>query len=197
MSACSLSHHAHHVARRPRTYVLPSSSHMWESLGPHSPVSILSCPLRIAANRQLHRKIRDLSLKFSKEVHAICYPESPWELGQDLSMDQMRTLAEMTRYQGSAVRDFCTKKPVNKRKAKVIHAEPERPRRRSASPEAEESSSGGDSDDEATFKKLNDDLTLRRRGKGSYTCPKGRRCKKGGVDSTGEPIQFDRNSAFL
>lgn len=34
------------------------------------------------------------------------------------------------------------------------------------------------------------------RGKGNYTCPYGRECKKGGVGVNGELVVFERNSAF-
>ena len=37
---------------------------------------------------------------------------------------------------------------------------------------------------------------LKSRGKGQYTCPHGRDCKKGGVQQNGELTVFERNSAF-
>lgn len=50
-------------------------------------------------------------------------------------------------------------------------------------------------DEEETFSKIDMD-SLRQRGKGSYYCPLGKRCDKGGVDKTGTLILFDRNSSF-
>lgn len=37
---------------------------------------------------------------------------------------------------------------------------------------------------------------LKQRGKGSYYCPMGHRCDKGGVDKDGKLVVFDRNSSF-
>ena len=37
---------------------------------------------------------------------------------------------------------------------------------------------------------------LKQRGKGSYTCPQGTKCKKGGVDKNGNLRIFTRNSEF-
>ncbi|PHH62489.1 hypothetical protein CDD81_7062 [Ophiocordyceps australis] len=37
---------------------------------------------------------------------------------------------------------------------------------------------------------------LRQRGKGNYSCPKAYKCKKGGVDKDGSLVKFDRNSSF-
>lgn len=50
-------------------------------------------------------------------------------------------------------------------------------------------------DDEELFKGI-DMESLKQRGKGNYTCPKGLRCEKGGVEN-GQLVLFDRNSAFL
>lgn len=38
--------------------------------------------------------------------------------------------------------------------------------------------------------------SLKTRGKGAYTCPKGLDCDKGGVNDNGEMIVFKQNSAF-
>jgi hypothetical protein len=37
---------------------------------------------------------------------------------------------------------------------------------------------------------------LKRRGKGTYTCPHGKDCTRGGVQPSGELVVFTRNSAF-
>jgi hypothetical protein len=37
---------------------------------------------------------------------------------------------------------------------------------------------------------------LASRGKGSYVCPEGQRCMKGGISPSGQMIVFERNSAF-
>lgn len=38
--------------------------------------------------------------------------------------------------------------------------------------------------------------SLSSRGKGSYVCPYGPSCRKGGVKPNGEIVVFERNSAF-
>ncbi|XWW98597.1 hypothetical protein V2A60_006597 [Cordyceps javanica] len=58
-----------------------------------------------------------------------------------------------------------------------------------------EDDSDSDSGDEELFASIDMDA-LKQRGKGSYTCPKGIRCDKGGVDKDGKIIVFDRNSSF-
>jgi len=40
------------------------------------------------------------------------------------------------------------------------------------------------------------DSELRKRGKGSYFCPHGTGCQKGGVNDAGEVKEFQRNSEF-
>lgn len=53
-----------------------------------------------------------------------------------------------------------------------------------------------ETDDEELFAGF-DINRLKQRGKGAYTCPKGLKCDKGGVDKDGNIVLFDRNSAFL
>ena len=57
------------------------------------------------------------------------------------------------------------------------------------------SASDDSSDDEEQFQSIDMDA-LRQRGKGSYYCPKGKKCDKGGVDKDGNLVVFDRNSSF-
>ena len=40
------------------------------------------------------------------------------------------------------------------------------------------------------------DSELRKRGKGSYLCPHGLGCSKGGVTASGQVKEFQRNSDF-
>lgn len=56
-------------------------------------------------------------------------------------------------------------------------------------------SNDSDESDDEQFQSV-DMEALRQRGKGSYSCPKGTQCKKGGVDKDGQLIVFDRNSSF-
>ncbi|KAH6894286.1 hypothetical protein B0T10DRAFT_558432 [Thelonectria olida] len=56
-------------------------------------------------------------------------------------------------------------------------------------------SDDSEDEEEETFAKIDMDA-LRQRGKGSYYCPFGHRCDKGGVDKAGNLVLFDRNSSF-
>lgn len=65
-----------------------------------------------------------------------------------------------------------------------------------ASPGGNASSSEDSGEDEdEQFSKIDMDA-LKQRGKGSYYCPLGLRCDKGGVDKDGKLVLFDRNSSF-
>jgi len=64
---------------------------------------------------------------------------------------------------------------------------------------AEDEHSAEDSPGSATLKQYAvDDLltTLATRGKGTYVCPHGYDCKKGGVKPDGGLVTFERNSSF-
>jgi hypothetical protein len=82
--------------------------------------------------------------------------------------------------------------------------EPKTPKPDHGSPQDEESDSdssdeeneGEEEEEEDVFAKI-DMEALRSRGKGNHTCPKGKKCTKGGIDKDGELIVFDRNSAFV
>ena len=68
----------------------------------------------------------------------------------------------------------------------------------SSQPEENLDSDGSDDDsedDEELFANINMSA-LSQRGKGTYYCPKGLRCDKGGVDKDGALVLFDRNSSF-
>lgn len=70
------------------------------------------------------------------------------------------------------------------------------------SPNDDDSGSDGsdeeepEAEEEDAFAKI-DMEALKSRGKGNHTCPKGKKCTKGGIDKDGELIVFDRNSAFV
>lgn len=53
--------------------------------------------------------------------------------------------------------------------------------------------SGEDEDEQ--FARIDMDA-LKQRGKGSYYCPLGHKCDKGGVNKDGDLVHFDRNSSF-
>ncbi|KAI5464725.1 hypothetical protein BGZ63DRAFT_421725 [Mariannaea sp. PMI_226] len=56
-------------------------------------------------------------------------------------------------------------------------------------------SDGSDDEEEEIFSTIDMDA-LKQRGKGSYYCPLGHRCDRGGVDKSGNLVLFDRNSSF-
>ncbi|KAJ4263850.1 hypothetical protein NW762_005886 [Fusarium torreyae] len=56
-------------------------------------------------------------------------------------------------------------------------------------------SDDSEEDEDEQFSKI-DMEALKQRGKGSYYCPLGLRCDKGGVDKEGQLVLFDRNSSF-
>jgi hypothetical protein len=63
----------------------------------------------------------------------------------------------------------------------------------------EDEPSTGDSPGSTTLKQCAVDellTSLASRGKGSYICPYGYECKKGGLDPDGGLITFERNSSF-
>ena len=68
----------------------------------------------------------------------------------------------------------------------------------SQSPEGSASTTGSDD----RFMSMNEaaDMPpieqLRVRGKGHYTCPRGKACNKGGINSDGTLVVFERNSAY-
>lgn len=57
-------------------------------------------------------------------------------------------------------------------------------------------SEASDDSDDDLFQGIDMDA-LSNRGKGSYICPAGPACTKGGVDKDGNLISFERNSSFV
>lgn len=142
----------------------------------------------------LHSKIRDLAAKFSQDVQTV------WRPGGTLShafssghathsgrLPLANTLSaapiQDTHFLGHSYQasENLTKSPGGLVEQMDLDNE-------------DDSDSESDGDEEL-FASINIEA-LNQRGKGAYTCPKGKRCDKGGVDKYGNVVVFDRNSSF-
>lgn len=142
----------------------------------------------------LHSKIRDLTAKFSQEVQAVWRPE-----GGILD----RSLPGQAPRPGQLpLANFVPTAPSQDAHF-VGHSHPANDNLNTLTGGmAEQMDLGHDEDsdsesdgDEELFAGIDMDA-LKQRGKGTYVCPKGKRCDKGGVDKDGNVIVFDRNSSF-
>lgn len=135
------------------------------------------------------RKMRDLTTKYSQDVEAIWRPET--------RMNSKTPLGQ------SPISPFVDMKPLSTPQASLDLDEARSHTRRTLpggshkSPKEHGSGSDGsdDSDDEL-FQSI-DMAALGNRGKGVYSCPKGIKCTKGGVDKQGCVVAFERNSSFV
>ncbi|KAM5346714.1 hypothetical protein ACJ41O_009719 [Fusarium nematophilum] len=142
------------------------------------------------------RKIRDLTEKFSQDVLEVW--KRPNEPGQVVSAPTYQTAssfpgperAAMMRPSGVVGNDVDPRvHSVQKMlsNSQVVDGHP--------SPPGNASGSDDSDDEDEQFAKIDMDA-LKQRGKGSYYCPLGHRCDKGGVDKEGKLVLFDRNSSF-
>lgn len=138
------------------------------------------------------RKMRDLTYKWSRDVEAIWRPETG-----------VRSEASPSQ---PSVSPFVEIKPLSMQHATLSLDDSRSHTRRSLpggshkdqrSPKDHGSGSeASDDGDEELFQSI-DMAALGNRGKGSYYCPKGIACTKGGVDKFGNLIAFERNSSFV
>ncbi|KAK5995125.1 hypothetical protein PT974_03519 [Cladobotryum mycophilum] len=141
------------------------------------------------------RKIRDLTAKFSRDVQAIWRPEPYVKME---SSPVMQTIESPCLEVPSVPHSISVMGNADPRNQRLRRGPPEnilaaRPQGRE--PSESEESGDDDDDDEEQFSRI-DMEALRQRGKGTYYCPKGQRCDKGGVDKDGHLVLFDRNSSF-
>ncbi|KAJ4307799.1 hypothetical protein N0V84_012484 [Fusarium piperis] len=142
-------------------------------------------------------KIRDLTEKFSRDVEEI-WRRRP-EPGSVVSAPSYQTASpfptiktEMSWTQSSIVgSDVDPRVHSGQKMLLTSHIADGHP---SPGPNASASDDSGEDEDEQ-FTKI-DMEALKQRGKGSYYCPLGNRCDKGGVDKEGKLVLFDRNSSF-
>ncbi|UNI22672.1 hypothetical protein JDV02_008537 [Purpureocillium takamizusanense] len=157
-----------------------------------SGMSDLSEVARIDVDIARLRKIRDLSIEFSHQVQATWRPQTP-------------TMSSPPRSQAASISPFLDTKMSLAGKSLSISSEGESRafKARKLLPDSHaqsqtdlgQRSDESDESDDELFLDIDMDA-LRQRGKGTYSCPKGTRCKKGGVDKEGNLIIFDRNSSF-
>ncbi|KAJ4234393.1 hypothetical protein FSOLCH5_004097 [Fusarium solani] len=142
-------------------------------------------------------KIRDLTEKFSRDVEEI-WRRRP-EPGSVVSAPSYQTASpfptiktEMSWNQSSIVGSDVDHRVHSGQKmlltSHITDGHPSPGPNASASDDSEE-------DEDEQFAKI-DMEALKQRGKGSYYCPLGHRCDKGGVDKDGKLVLFDRNSSF-
>ncbi|KAJ3486322.1 hypothetical protein NLG97_g6642 [Lecanicillium saksenae] len=140
------------------------------------------------------RKIRDLTAKFSQDVQAVWRPEGgildPSSSSQPLRNGPMPIPSLVST---ASVHDahFVGHVPPASDNANTLAGGINEKMDLGNEEESDSESDG----DEELFASIDMDA-LKQRGKGSYTCPKGKRCDKGGVDKDGNVIVFDRNSSF-
>ncbi|KAM3549845.1 hypothetical protein MY1884_001276 [Beauveria asiatica] len=139
------------------------------------------------------RQIRDLTAQFSQDVQAIWRPDSG--ILDNFSSSQCSRggqlpIANMLSAASSQEAQFMGHgHPANENLNTLTGGMAEQ------MDLGNDSDSDSDSGDEELFAAI-DMESLKQRGKGSYTCPKGTKCDKGGVDKDGNVIIFDRNSSF-
>ncbi|KAM0439932.1 hypothetical protein ACHAPT_001030 [Fusarium lateritium] len=143
-------------------------------------------------------KIRDLTEKFSRDVEEI-WRRRP-EPGSVVSAPSYQTASpfptiksEMTGWSQASIvgSDVDPRAHSGQKMLLTSHIADGHP---SPGPNASASDDSEEDEDEQ-FAKI-DMEALKQRGKGSYYCPLGFRCDKGGVDKDGKLVLFDRNSSF-
>lgn len=127
--------------------------------------------------------------KKSQEQQPQQQPQQPQQLQQLQQSQQSQQSQQPTRQMRPR-----TAQPREPKTPKPDHGSPQD--EESDSDSSEEENDGGDEEEEDVFAKI-DMEALKSRGKGNHTCPKGKKCTKGGIDKDGELIVFDRNSAFV
>ncbi|KAM3433342.1 hypothetical protein NHJ13734_006492, partial [Beauveria thailandica] len=139
------------------------------------------------------RQIRDLTAQFSQDVQAIWRPDSGIldnSSSSQCSRGGQLPIANMLSAASSQEAQFMGHgHPANENLNTLTGGMAEQ------MDLGNDSDSDSDSGDEELFAAI-DMESLKQRGKGSYTCPKGTKCDKGGVDKDGNVIIFDRNSSF-
>lgn len=130
-----------------------------------------------------HSKVKDLSVQYARDIRSVYEPA--------VKPSEPSPTSSHTPFGG------VTPVSVPRSASGVDEDQRRTPQTRKTLPEQvpnDESDSGISSGD--TFENLNM-AALKQRGKGNYSCPKGKWCTRGGVDKEGNVIIFDRNSAFV
>ncbi|KAF7532669.1 hypothetical protein G7Z17_g13609 [Cylindrodendrum hubeiense] len=139
-------------------------------------------------------KIRDLTEKFSRDVQDIwlpvppASPDSPMQQTAFSSFEMKRTPLTRPSVAASEIETRVHGSQKALPSSQVSPGHPSPGDNASMSDDSEE-------DEDEQFARI-DMEALKQRGKGSYYCPLGHRCDKGGVDKDGNLVLFDRNSSF-
>ncbi|KAH8729389.1 hypothetical protein BGZ61DRAFT_181107 [Ilyonectria robusta] len=174
-------------------------AHEQSRLGNHvselSPLFLMDVELRRLC------KIRDLTEKFSREVQEIWLPVPPASPDTPVPVPAPQTAFSSFEMKRTPL----TRPPVVASEAETrVHGSQKALPTSQMSPGHPSSpcdiasmsdDSEEDEDEDEQFARI-DMEALKQRGKGSYYCPLGHRCDKGGVDKDGNLVLFDRNSSF-
>lgn len=133
------------------------------------------------------RQTSDLSAQYHKDLQAIWSHRDPVR-----PADAGRSNSSMSSYQDGV--EFGSNTSNRGRSRRTLPAGGQRDQRQ-PNDQGSASEASDDSDDEL-FQQI-DMGALANRGKGTYQCPKGKACKKGGVDKDGNLVAFERNSSFV
>ncbi|KAF4967023.1 hypothetical protein FZEAL_10580 [Fusarium zealandicum] len=142
-------------------------------------------------------KLRDLTEKFSRDVLEVWQRRN--EPGSVVSAPTYQTASFPIKPEPGVLKrrpsvtgnDVDFRVPSDTRMlptSQIADGHPSPAANASASDDSEE-------DEDEQFAEI-DMEALKQRGKGSYNCPLGLRCDKGGVDKDGNLVLFDRNSSF-
>lgn len=130
-----------------------------------------------------------MTARYSREVQAVWKPNPPPSRSRDSI--SISNLVDMDQPPQSALIADSRQLQMHAEESQSIHSS----QMQIDSPHSQQSDDDSDSeDDEELFLSIDMDA-LKQRGKGTYYCPKGMRCEKGGVEN-GALVLFDRNSAF-
>ena len=136
--------------------------------------------------------MRDLTAKYSQDVEAIWCPETQRNSETSLELSPISPFVDM-----KALSTPQASLDLDESKSRMRRSLPGGSHKDQKSPK--DHGSGSDASDDADdelFQRI-DMAALGNRGKGSYSCPKGIKCTKGGVDKVGNLVAFERNSSFV
>ncbi|KAK7415782.1 hypothetical protein QQZ08_012247 [Neonectria magnoliae] len=152
-------------------------------------VSDLSPIVKLDVEIQKLRKIRELAERFSREVQDMWQP-APLTLPPDASHNFYEIRRTPLLYPSEPLK--VDDRVQNNR---MMLPNPQMSPSSPPSPDDNMSMTDDSEDEDELFDRIDMDA-LKQRGKGSYYCPLGHRCDKGGVNREGDLVLFDRNSSF-
>ncbi|PHH84205.1 hypothetical protein CDD83_2323 [Cordyceps sp. RAO-2017] len=157
-----------------------------------SGMSDLSEVTRIDIDITRLRKIRDMAFDFSQQIQTTWRPQTPMMSSPPGMQTSISPFCD-ARLSSVSNKSMSVSSDGDQRSFKARKLLPDS-HVQLHTDVGHRSDESDDTDDEL-FLEI-DMEALRQRGKGSYSCPKGFHCKKGGVDKEGNLVIFDRNSSF-